>query len=87
MDAGITIAIVMVVSMGLVLVPVVRILDRVGHNRWLAVIAVFPLINLFGRWMLAFSKWPSMEPAARQSDQWSDADNEAFKRLLEQRRP
>jgi hypothetical protein len=53
----------------------------------LAVIAVFPLINLFGLWMLAFSKWPSMEPAAGQPDQWSDADNEAFKRLLEQRRP
>jgi len=44
---------------GSLLPPVIRILDRIGHNRWFAVMAVIPLMNLFGLWMLAFSKWPS----------------------------
>ena len=87
MDAGFGIAIYMVAWAVLLLPPVIRILDRIGHNRWFAVMAVIPLMNLFGLWMLAFSKWPSMEPPPpRELDQWSAADNEVFKELLRKQR-
>jgi hypothetical protein len=87
MDGAITIAIYLVVWVALLLPPVIRILDRVGHSRWFAVIVFIPLVNLFGLWMLAFGKWPAMEPPApRDLDQWSDADNRAFKELLDKQR-
>jgi hypothetical protein len=75
----------LVVYAGLLLLPVMRILDRLGINRWLALIALIPLGNLFGLWMLAFSKWPAVQSAPQRSDQWSDADNAEFKRLLRER--
>jgi hypothetical protein len=85
MEGMVGLLLLAVVYIGLVLVPVMRILDRLGFNRWLALIALVPGGNVFGLWMLAFSKWPAVESAPRHSDQWSDADNAKFKRLLKDR--
>ncbi len=49
----------------LVVVPIVRILRRLGFNEWLAVIALIPLGNLFGLWAIAFSEWPAIEATLR----------------------
>jgi len=69
-------------------VPVMRILDRLGFSRWLGLLVLVPLGNLFGLWMLAFSRGPQDQVdkmAPRQADKWSDADNDQFKRLLKER--
>ena len=42
-----------------ILIPVVRILDRTGFSKWLAVIAIIPLVNLIGLWAFAFMRWPT----------------------------
>jgi hypothetical protein len=69
-------------------VPVVRILRRLGLNEWLAVIVLIPILNLAGLWALAFSEWPAMRPPSpRELDQWSDSDNQLFKKLLDEQRP
>jgi predicted PurR-regulated permease PerM len=87
MGSNITIIVVyLVIWLAIMLPPVIRILDRVGHNRWWAVLAFIPLVNLAGVWWLAFGEWPAMQPPSpRQMDQWSDADNKKFKELLRER--
>ena len=45
----------------LVLIPVHRILGRLGLSRWWCLIAFFPLLNFIGLWVLAFVRWPSLD--------------------------
>jgi hypothetical protein len=65
-----------------VLIPVARILDRTGYNRWAAFIAIFPVVNILGLWAFAFGEWPSEIANPRQQEKWSAEDNEAFKKAL-----
>ena len=83
MDQGLVSGLVSLFSLIIVLPPVTQILHRAGYSRWHALFLFVPLINLVGLYMFAFGKWPVEETAHRQQEQWSDADNEAFKRLLE----
>jgi hypothetical protein len=67
----------------LVVIPIARILRRTGFIQWLALIALLPLVNLIGLWTFAFSEWRTdTAPDPRQGDEWSSADNEAFKKAL-----
>jgi hypothetical protein len=65
-----------------ILIPVVRILDRTGYNKWAALIAICPVVNIFGLWAFAFGEWPSEIAKPREHDKWSPEDNEAFKKAL-----
>ncbi len=47
-----------------ILVPVAQILDRTGFSKWLAVIAIIPLVNLIGLWAFAFMRWPADDSLA-----------------------
>jgi hypothetical protein len=38
--------------------PISRVLKRLGFSGWLALLAIVPLGNLIGLWMLAFKPWP-----------------------------
>lgn len=38
--------------------PIGRILRRIGLSPYWALIALVPLVNLFGLWVLAFNAWP-----------------------------
>lgn len=40
--------------------PVSIILRRAGYSRAWAILAIFPLINVIGLWIFAFSKWPAL---------------------------
>ena len=42
-------------------VPVAHILHRAGRSRWWTLIAFIPLLNLFGLWVFAFSRWPTVD--------------------------
>ena len=42
----------------LVLYPVGRILDRLGFSPLLSAVALIPVVNLIGLWLLAVSEWP-----------------------------
>ena len=67
-----------------VIVPVARILKRVGVTPWVSVIALFPFVNLFGLWFFAFSPWPSDAAEVEQEAEWSEADKEKFRQLMRQ---
>lgn len=41
--------------------PVSIILRRAGFSRAWAILSIFPLINVIGLWIFAFSKWPAIE--------------------------
>jgi len=47
----------------LLLPPIGRILRRTGHSPWWCVLAVIPLANLIGLWVLAYGRWPAAEKA------------------------
>lgn len=40
-----------------------RILKRIGFSPWWAILAVFPLFNLIGIWIVALANWPLEEQA------------------------
>jgi hypothetical protein len=48
-----------------ILYPIGRILDRLGFSPFLSVVALVPLFNIIGLWLLATSEWPR---DARSSD-------------------
>lgn len=42
------------------LIPIYRILRRMGFNGWLCVLAFVPLANLVTVWVLAYVRWPAV---------------------------
>jgi uncharacterized membrane protein YhaH (DUF805 family) len=48
----------------LITVPVARILRRVGLSGWWCVIALIPVLNMVGLWVLAYVRWPAVDPAS-----------------------
>jgi hypothetical protein len=44
--------------------PVAKIISKAGYSKWWAIISIFPLVNLVGLWVFAFSKWPSLVNAS-----------------------
>ncbi len=47
------------IAIAVVLYPIGRILRRVGLSPFWSVLAVIPLLNLIGLWVLAFADWPA----------------------------
>ncbi len=45
-------------SLFLVLVPIVKLLRRTGHNPFWSAVAIFPGLNLIAFWFFAFKPWP-----------------------------
>jgi hypothetical protein len=39
-------------------IPTACILGRLGINRWWSALAVVPLANIVGLWVVAFAHWP-----------------------------
>ncbi len=50
-----------------VIIPIAKILGRIGFNQWWAAVAVIPLVNLVFLWIFAFIDWPR-DAAATQSE-------------------
>lgn len=47
-----------VIMVILIVYPIGRILGRVGLSPFWSVLALIPLVNLIGLWVLAFVDWP-----------------------------
>jgi uncharacterized membrane protein YhaH (DUF805 family) len=43
------------------LVPIYRILQRVGFSGWWCLLFFVPFGNFIGLWILAFKRWPALE--------------------------
>lgn len=57
--------ILFVVFVALVLYPIGRILSRVGFSPFWSVIALIPLANLVGLWIVALVDWPREKRGVR----------------------
>ena len=45
----------------LIAFPISIILRRAGFSRAWAILSIFPLVNVIGLWIFAFSKWPAID--------------------------
>jgi hypothetical protein len=50
------------VSLFVILVPVIKLLRRTGHNPLWSLFAIFPGLNLIAFWLFAFKPWPIDKP-------------------------
>jgi len=41
-----------------IIVPVAKVLRRVGFSGWWSILALVPLVNFVALWFFAFMKWP-----------------------------
>ena len=41
-------------------VPIAKILSRVGLSGWWSILAVIPLANIIFLWVFAFIRWPAL---------------------------
>ena len=53
----------MIIYVVVVVIPVAKILGRIGYNQWWAAVAVVPLVNVIFLWILAFIDWPGKRTA------------------------
>jgi hypothetical protein len=51
------------VMVAVILYPIGRILKRIGMSPFWSVIALIPLVNLAGLWVLAFADWSEPKDA------------------------
>jgi hypothetical protein len=52
-----------IIMIAVMVIPVAKILGRIGFNQWWAAVAIVPMANLIFLWVLAFIDWPSDEAA------------------------
>jgi hypothetical protein len=52
-----------IIMIAVMVIPVAKILGRIGFNQWWAAVAIVPMVNLIFLWVLAFIDWPSDEAA------------------------
>ncbi|KQZ30109.1 hypothetical protein ASD47_04925 [Caulobacter sp. Root1472] len=50
---------IVLAPVALIGLPVVKILKRMGFSGWWGLLALAPLANLIGLWVLASIEWPS----------------------------
>jgi len=52
----------------LLLVPVVKLLRRTGHNAAWSLLSIVPGLNLIALWLFAFKPWPTDKTRAGSQD-------------------
>jgi len=58
---------IVVVLAGAIVWPASRICAKAGYSRWLGLVAILPIGNVFLLWFLAFSEWPARRSVAAPS--------------------
>lgn len=42
------------------IIPIAKILSRVGLSPWWSILSVVPFVGWFGLWAFAYSRWPKV---------------------------
>lgn len=45
----------------LIVVPFFQLWKRTGHNGWISLLMLVPMVNLVMLYVLAFKKWPAID--------------------------
>jgi apolipoprotein N-acyltransferase len=59
-NMGISGLFMIVVYAAVVVVPFYQLWKRTGHNGWLSLLMLIPLVNLIMLYVLAFKQWPAL---------------------------
>lgn len=59
---GVTLLIWLTLWVLIFVVPIVKVLNRVGFSGWWSILWFVPLVNLIALWIFAFARWPIDEP-------------------------
>ncbi len=51
----------LVVWGALIVVPFFKIWKRTGHNGWLSLLMLLPIVNLIMLYVIAFKQWPAVD--------------------------
>jgi len=54
----------LVIYAALVVVPFYQLWKRSGHNGWIALLMVVPIVNVVMLYVLAFKPWPALDDTA-----------------------
>ncbi len=46
---------------GIIVIPFYQLWKRSGHNGWIALTMLVPIVNLVMLYVLAFKRWPALE--------------------------
>jgi len=57
-NMGLSSLFMVVVYMAIVVVPFYQIWKRTGHNGWIALLMLVPLVNVIMLYVIAFKQWP-----------------------------
>jgi hypothetical protein len=41
--------------------PIVRIVQRMGHSGWWSLLVFVPPLSVVGLWVLAYGRWPALD--------------------------
>ena len=52
---------IVLIVWALLLVPIVKIINKAGFSGWRSIVSLIPLVNILGLWVFAYSKWPNSE--------------------------
>ena len=47
-----------IIMIAVMVIPIAKILGRIGFNQWWAAVAIVPMVNLIFLWVLAFIDLP-----------------------------
>lgn len=56
--------IIVLAAMLATIIPVAKVLGRVGLSPWWSILSVIPIIGWFGIWALAYARWPKVDVAS-----------------------
>ncbi|MDZ4096129.1 MAG: hypothetical protein U1D35_14610 [Paracoccaceae bacterium] len=54
-----------VIYAALVVVPFFKLWQRTGHNGWISLLMLIPLVNIVLIYVLAFKSWPALDERDR----------------------
>jgi hypothetical protein len=64
------------------LIPIQRILRRAGFSGWWCLLLFVPFVNFIGLWVLAFKRWPALQPVGTADSVAIEKRVEVLKREL-----
>lgn len=55
----------LIVYVAIIIVPFYQLWKRTGHNGWISLLMLIPVVNLIMLYVLAFKEWPALSDRNR----------------------
>lgn len=64
-NVGVPGLLMIIVYVAIVIVPFYQLWKRTGHNGWISLLMLIPVVNLIMLYVLAFKEWPALSDRNR----------------------